>query len=109
MSTTDIAKRYFAAIGARDLDTATALWAPGAIDRFVGGEELIAPDGIKRYFSELYGAMPDFSLEVLDLTTSRSRTAVRWKARGTFAGPGHFQGLAPTGALLEVEGCDVLT
>lgn len=109
MSTTDIAKRYFAAIGARDLDAATALRAPGAIDRFVGGEELIAPDGIQRYFSELYGAMPDFSLEVLDLTTSRNRTAVRWKARGTFAGPGHFQGLAPNGARLEVEGCDVLT
>lgn len=109
MSTSDVAKRYFGAIGAHDLDAATALWVPGAIDRFVGGEELIAPDGIRRYFSELYGAMPDFTLEILDLTTYRNRSAVRWKASGTFAGPGYFQGLAPNGARLELEGCDVLT
>jgi glyoxylase-like metal-dependent hydrolase (beta-lactamase superfamily II)/predicted ester cyclase len=109
MSTSDVAKKYFTAIGDHDLDAATALWVPGAIDRFVGGEELIAPDGIRRYFSELYGAMPDFTLEIIDLTTYRNRTAVRWKARGTFAGPGNFQGLAPNGARLELEGCDVLT
>jgi glyoxylase-like metal-dependent hydrolase (beta-lactamase superfamily II)/predicted ester cyclase len=109
MSTSDIAKRYFAAIGAHDLDTATALWVDGAIDRFVGGEELIAPDGVRRYFSEVYSAFPDFSLEIVELTTARSRTAVRWRATGTFAGPGFFQGLAPNGARLELEGCDVLT
>jgi glyoxylase-like metal-dependent hydrolase (beta-lactamase superfamily II)/predicted ester cyclase len=109
MSTSDIAKRYFAAIGAHDLDAATAVWLDGAIDRFVGGEELIAPDGIRRYFSEIYGAFPDFALEIIDLTTARNRTAVRWRATGTFAGPGFFQGLAPNGARLEIEGCDVLT
>jgi glyoxylase-like metal-dependent hydrolase (beta-lactamase superfamily II)/predicted ester cyclase len=109
MSTSDVAKRYFAAIGAHDLDAATALWVPGAIDRFVGQRDLVAPDGVREYFSELYGAMPDFSLEIIDLTTYRNRTAVRWRARGTFAGPGFFQGLAPNGARLELEGCDVLT
>jgi glyoxylase-like metal-dependent hydrolase (beta-lactamase superfamily II)/predicted ester cyclase len=109
MSTSDIAKRYFAALDAHDLDAATALWVDGAIDRFVGGEELIAPDGVRRYFAELYGAFPDFSLEIIELTTARNRTAVRWRATGTFAGPGMFQGLAPNGARLELEGCDVLT
>jgi steroid delta-isomerase-like uncharacterized protein len=109
MPTSDVAKRYFAAIGAHDLDAATELWVPGSIDRFVGGDELIAPDGIRRYFSELYAAMPDFSLEVLDMTISRNRAAVRWKATGTFAGPGTFQGLAANGARLEIEGCDVIT
>ena len=109
MSTSDVAKHYFAAIGAHDLDAATGLWEPGAIDRFVGGEELIAPDGIRGYFGELFGAFPDFRLEVIDLTTYRNRTAVRWRARGTFAGPGDFQGFSPTGARVEIEGCDVLT
>jgi glyoxylase-like metal-dependent hydrolase (beta-lactamase superfamily II) len=34
---------------------------------------------------------------------------VRWRARGTFAGPGRFQGLVANGAKLTLEGCDVMT
>jgi glyoxylase-like metal-dependent hydrolase (beta-lactamase superfamily II)/predicted ester cyclase len=108
-STADIAKLYFDAITAHDLDAATALWEPGAIDRFVGQQDLIAPEGVRAYFSDVYAAFPDFTIEVLDLTTARNRTAVRWKATATFAGPGQFQGFAPNGARLEIEGCDVLT
>ena len=65
--------------------------------------------GSAQYFGALFAAFPDFALEILDLTTSRNRTAVRWRARGTFAGPGTFQGFAPNGAQIEIEGCDVLT
>ena len=108
-STSEIAKRYFDAISAHDLDAALACWQPGAIDRFVGQQELIAPEGVRAYFSELFAAFPDFGFEILDLTTYRQRTAVRWRARGTFAGPGSFQGFAPNGARIEIEGCDVLT
>ena len=108
-STAEIAKRYFDALGARDLDGAVSCWRPGSIDRFVGGEELIAPDGVRDYFSRLFAAFPDFRMEIVDLTTFRSRTAVRWKATGTFAGPGSFQGFAPNGATVVVEGCDVVT
>jgi ketosteroid isomerase-like protein len=32
LSTSDIARRYFAALAAHDLDEATACWKPGAID-----------------------------------------------------------------------------
>jgi predicted ester cyclase len=100
-STSDIAKRYFAALGARNLPEAIACWKPGAIDRLVGAQDLAAPDGIRQYFSELFSAFPDFDLEVLELTTARSRTAVRWRATGTFAGPGTFQGFAPQPRALE--------
>ncbi len=108
-STSDIAKRYFAALGDQDLDEAIACWKPGAVDRLVGAQDLVAPDGIRRYFSELFSAFPDFDLEVLELTTARKRTAVRWRARGTFAGPGTFQGFAPNHGSLVLEGCDVVT
>ena len=43
------------------------------------------------------------------MTTARNRTAVRWRATGTFAGPGSFQGFTPNGARIAVEGCDVVT
>jgi glyoxylase-like metal-dependent hydrolase (beta-lactamase superfamily II)/predicted ester cyclase len=108
-STSDIARRYFAALSDHDLDQATACWKPGSIDRLVGTRELIAPDGIRAYFDELFAAFPDFELEVVELTTGRHRTAVRWRARGTFAGPGTFQGFAPNQARVQLEGCDVIT
>jgi hydroxyacylglutathione hydrolase len=86
-----------------------ACWAPGGLERFVGQEEVIAPDGVRDYFTALFAAFPDFEFEVLDITTARTRTAVRWRAAGTFAGPGNFRGFAPNGARIEIEGCDVLT
>lgn len=106
-STSDIAKQYFEALNAHDLDAAVALWEPGAVDRFVGQLEVSAPEGVREYFTALFAAFPDFSLEVLDVTTARNRTAIRWRARGTFAG--QFRGLDPNGARMEIEGCDVLT
>jgi glyoxylase-like metal-dependent hydrolase (beta-lactamase superfamily II)/predicted ester cyclase len=108
-STAELAKRYFAALSAHDLDAAAACWRPGAIDRMVGSVDLVAPDGVRTYFSELFDAFPDFALDVVELTTYRGRTAVRWRATGTFAGPGTFQGFAPNHAWIELEGCDVVT
>lgn len=108
-TTAEIAKQYFATLSAHDLDGATACWRPGAIDRLVGAQDLVAPDGVRAYFSELFAAFPDFTLDVVELTTYRSRTAVRWRATGTFAGPGRFQGFAPNHARIEIEGCDVVT
>lgn len=109
MPTSALARRYFEALNAHDLDRAVACWMPGGIDRFVGEQEVAAPDGIREYFSELFAAFPDFSLQIIELTTSHSRTAVRWRGRGTFAGPGMFQGFAPNGARIDIEGCDVIT
>jgi len=108
-STKDIATRYFAALDAHDLETAVDYWAPGGTGSFAGQQELVAPDGLRSYFGSLFSAFPDFSIEVLEATTARNRTAIRWRGRGTFAGPGRFQGLLPNGARLEIEGCDVLT
>ncbi len=109
MSTSDVARRYFAALAAHDLDAAVACWAPGGIDRFVADQELVAPDGVRAYFTDLFAAFPDFRFEILEMTTGRGRVAVRWRARATFAGPGRFQGFEPNGARLELEGCDVVT
>ncbi|MFZ0090667.1 MAG: ester cyclase [Solirubrobacteraceae bacterium] len=107
--TAEIVRRYFAALVAHDLDAAVACWRPGSVDRTADGQPLIAPEGIRKYFGEMFAAFPDFTFEVRDLTTARNRTAVRWRARGTFAGPGRFQGFEPNHARVEIEGCDVLT
>src|SRR5690349_24759101 len=79
-STSDIAMRYFEALSAHDLDAAVACWEPGGVDKFVGQLEVTAPDGVRQYFADVFAAFPDFTLEILDLTTARNRTAVRWRA-----------------------------
>jgi glyoxylase-like metal-dependent hydrolase (beta-lactamase superfamily II)/predicted ester cyclase len=107
-SSSVVVRSYFDALTRHDLDAAVACWVQGGVDRLVGQAELTAPDGIRAYFSELFAAFPDFKLEVIDVTTYRERCAVRWRATGTFVGPGHFQGFAPNGAALAIEGCDVV-
>lgn len=107
-SSSEIARRYFEALGRRDLDAVAALWAAGGVERLVGQLEMTAPDGIVEGLRELFGAFPDFTFELLDTTTYRDRCAVRWRAHATFAGPGRYQGHLANGAKIEFEGCDVL-
>src|SRR5271165_1058986 len=107
-TTAEIAKRYFQALAAHDLDAAVACWAPGAVDRIVGQQDLLAPDGIRAYFEELFGAFPDFTFEIVESIANRDRCAISWRARGTFAGPGRFRGLEHNAARVELDGCDLL-
>ncbi len=109
MSSADVVQRYFDALKAHDLDAMLACWAPGGIERQVGQRELQVPDGLREFFGELHSAFPDLVWEVLDIAREGERAAVRWRATGTFAGPGTFQGFVANGAHLQMEGCDFLT
>ena len=95
-SSSVIAKRYFDALKRRDLDAAIACWADGAADQ------------ISIRFSELFAAFPDLNIQLIDTTTQRERCVVRWRATGTFLGPGRLQGFAPNGGQMAIGGCDVL-
>jgi len=105
----ETARAYFDAQSAQDLDAAVAVWRPGGIDRIVGDQELVAPDGLREYFLGLFAAFPDFALTIKDLTAEGDRVAVRWHATATFAGPGLVNGLEPNHGRIEIDGCDVLT
>ena len=109
MPSAEVARRYFEAIAANDLEGAVAMWVPGGIERIVGQREITAPEGVRELQTELRGALPDLRWDVLDLIAADDRVAVRWRASGTFAGPGTFQGFVANGARLEMEGCDVVT
>jgi steroid delta-isomerase-like uncharacterized protein len=107
-TTAQVARAYFGAFVDRDLEAAAALWRPGCIDNLHGLAELTAPDGVKQYFSAMFDAFPDFEFEILELAASGQNAACRWRVTGTFTGPGRFQGLAPTGDRIVMEGCDML-
>jgi hydroxyacylglutathione hydrolase len=104
-----VARRYFAAIGARDVDAAVAMWAPGGREYVRGQVDVLAPEGVREFIGSLVEAMPDMKMEVVQTTTEGDRCAVNWTLTGTFAGPGSLNGVAATGHPLRLEGVDVLT
>jgi hydroxyacylglutathione hydrolase len=104
-----VARRYFEAIDAHDVDGAVAMWAGGGREHVRGQVDVLAPEGVREFIGELVGAMPDLSMQVVSTTAEGERCGVQWLMAGTFAGPGHFGGVAPTGSPIELEGFDLLT
>jgi glyoxylase-like metal-dependent hydrolase (beta-lactamase superfamily II)/predicted ester cyclase len=104
-----VARSYFQALGARDLDTAVGLWAPGGRDNVRGQVDVLAPEGVRGFLGELLDAVPDLDFEIVSTTTEGERCAVQWRLTGTFAGPGSLGGIEPTGDRVTIEGIDLLT
>ncbi len=104
-----VARAYFEAVGRRDLEAMTALYEPGAVGEIYGLVELTVPGTYRAWFGDLFRAVPDFELEIVEIVASGDKAAVRWQATGTFDGTTRFEGLEPNGASVDVRGCDVLT
>jgi steroid delta-isomerase-like uncharacterized protein len=104
-----VARRYFEAIAARDVEAAVALWADGGREHVRGQVDVVAPEGVREFIGGLIEAMPDMRMEVVRTTTEDERCAVQWTITGTFAGPGALNGVRATGHPLKLEGVDVLT
>lgn len=99
---------YFAAIAARDVPAMTACWAPDGVEHIQGFFDGPGPEAMREFFGPLFAAVPDFLLEVQSTTAEEDRVAVHWHAAGTFDGPTAFQGIAPTGTRIRMEGTDLL-
>jgi glyoxylase-like metal-dependent hydrolase (beta-lactamase superfamily II)/ketosteroid isomerase-like protein len=104
-----VARRYFAAIDRRDLDTAVSMWAAGGRENVRGRVDTLAPEGVREFIGELIDAIPDLSMTVVSTTSEGDRCGVQWRLQGTFAGPASFGGVAPTGNPIELEGFDLIT
>jgi glyoxylase-like metal-dependent hydrolase (beta-lactamase superfamily II)/predicted ester cyclase len=104
-----VARRYFEAIDARDLETAVTLWAEGGRENVRGQVDTVAPDGVRQFIGGLIDAIPDLHMEIVSTTTEDDRCGVQWRLTGTFAGPGDFDGIAPTGRRIDLEGLDLIT
>jgi glyoxylase-like metal-dependent hydrolase (beta-lactamase superfamily II)/predicted ester cyclase len=108
-SSSETARAYFAALADRDVDGAVALWSSGGVDHITGQPDLSGPEAVRSFLEDLFGALPDLRFEIIETTTHRERCVVRWRARGTFAGPRRLDGFVPNGRRFDCEGCDVLT
>ncbi len=104
-----IARAYFEAVGRRDLDAMTEFYAPGGVGEIYGLVRLEVPGSYRAWFGDLFRAFPDFEMEIVEVVAEGEKAAVRWRANGTFSGSANFEGLAPNGSRVDVQGCDVLT
>jgi glyoxylase-like metal-dependent hydrolase (beta-lactamase superfamily II)/predicted ester cyclase len=106
--TARVAREYFEALGRAESDAPARFYAPGGTGHIHGVVGPAAPEESVEFFSELFDAFPDWHFEILDLVAEGDRAAVRWRARGTFAGPGNFMGFEPNGARADLEGMDMV-
>lgn len=104
-----VARAYFEAVAARDLDAMTGFYEPGGTGEIHGLVELTVPHTFRAWFANLFAAFPDFRFEILDVVAEGEKAAVRWRATGTFDGNTRFEGMDPTGARVDLSGCDMLT
>ncbi len=106
--TRTVVRSYFEALGRADRDAQNDWYADDASGRIYG---VIGPGDkaeMRSFFHELFDAFPDFKLQILDLVVEDDRASVRWQSTGTFSGSRSFQGLAPTGKQVDIEGCDMV-
>ena len=107
--TASVVRSYFEALGRRDRDAQMNWYAPDGVGRFYGlQDEPNDRDQVRQFFSELFDAFPDFTIEVRDLILEGDQAAVRWRATGTFSGSSRFLGLLPTGESIDLEGVDIV-
>jgi hydroxyacylglutathione hydrolase len=103
-----VARRYFEAIDAHDVQGAAAMWAQDGREDVRGQGLFVGPEGLREFIGSIVEAIPDLKVEIVSTTTEDERCALHWRFSGTFAGPGSFNGIAPTGHKMELEGVDVL-
>jgi len=103
-----LAREYFEAIGARELEAAVAMWAPDGCESVHGQGQYSGREGLREFIGGLLDALPDLRVEIVSTTAEGERCGVQWRMRGTFAGPGKLNGVAPTGHPLTLEGVDLL-
>jgi len=103
-----VGRAYFEAVGRRDLDAMESFYEPGGIGEIHGLVELQAPGNYRQWFGDLFRAVPDLKMEILDVVATGDVVAVRWRGTGVFDGDAGFEGLRPNGSSVDIQGCDVL-
>ena len=106
--TTRVAREYFAALARGEADAPRRYYAADGLGHIHGVIGPAPPEESVAFFNEVFTAFPDWRFEVVELLVEGDGAAVRWRARGTFAGPGSFMGFEPNGARVDVQGMDML-
>ena len=104
----EVARAYFEAIEQGDRGAQQWAYADDATVSMQGVMQDAGKADIVGFFAEVWGAIPDFSFRIVDLVTEGDVAVCHWHMTGTFAGPGTWQGIEPTGARFDLRGADVV-
>jgi ketosteroid isomerase-like protein len=107
MTPEEVARSYFDAIAARDVDRLASHYSPEVVVDFIGQGIYRGPDEMRAFFSGLFAALPDCEMIVERVVGGDGVAVVEWRLRGNFTG-GELFGIEPTGRWIEQRGCDVL-
>ena len=103
----EVATALFEALNRHDLDAAMALDHADVVADFVAVGIFDGVSAVRAFFDEIFAALPDFTLQALQMVCDDERTVVQWQAKGTFTGT-PFQGVHATGRNVELRGVDVM-
>jgi steroid delta-isomerase-like uncharacterized protein len=103
---TEVAQKLFAGYASRDVDAVLECWAPGGIEKSALAGERKAPEELRDFFLEFYGAFPDAVSEIVDIIADGPKVVVVHRMHGSFSGT-NFQGLRASGKYWELEAVDI--
>ncbi len=101
-----LARRFYDAVNAGDVDGAMSLVAEDFVDHeeFPGLSD--DRDGVRQFFELMRSAFPDFHIDVDDMLAEGDKVAVRMRMSGTHQGD--FMGIPPTGKRVTMQGIDIV-
>jgi predicted ester cyclase len=76
--------------------------AEAAGEFYAAGDDL---EALKQVARDLFRAFPDYHVTINDMVVEGNKVAVYWTGRGTHEG--EWQGIAPTGRQISVDGVDI--
>jgi len=105
---TELMSAYLAAWNARDAKRIASFFADGAVYEDRGAGTTARGSGeIEIHAERIHHAFPDLRFDLVRAAHGEDFTAGEWRSRMTHTGS--FDGLAPTGKVVESSGVDVAT
>lgn len=103
LDSADLVRQAFDALNRKDLAFVRKFWNAETVEQFPDrtcrGDEEIA-----KYFSEVFAAIPDWNIRIVDLAAQGDHVFVQWHLTGTHQGT--LLGVAATGKPLAIDGMD---
>lgn len=100
-----VARAYFEAIAARDLDGAVGHWSADGIEDIVPLRVFRGHDEIRGFLASFAEALPDGEMTVGRVVADERTAVVEWRLSGSFSGA-PLEGIDPTGSHVELRGVD---
>lgn len=100
----ELVRWVFETLNTRDVTPLREFWTDDTVDHFPD-RTCRGADEIAGYFDEVFGALPDFHMEVCEIAEQDEHVFARWRLTGTHTG-GAFQGIEATGKPIALDGID---